>query len=146
MSKPTIAFVPGAFHSPDTYKSVIHILEAHSYECVGVHLPSVGPSTACEDFSEDVAAIRASVEKLVEEEKEVVIVLHSYSGLPGSEALEGLGKKNRQADGKKGGVIRIVFIMAYLVPEGFQQVAKGDNTKFPEWVKVDEKVSRITAT
>ena len=141
MPKPTIVFVPGAWHTPEAYSSVIQVLESRSYNCIGVHLHSIGPSPTCEGFTEDVATIRASVEKLIDgEEKEVVVVLHSYSGLPGSQALQGLGLKERQGSGKKGGLIRIVYIMAYLVPEGFQQVAKGDHSKYPEFVKLDEKV------
>jgi len=92
------------------------------------------------DFTEDVHAIREAATKLVEEDREVVIVLHSYTGLPGGEALNGLGRKERQQEGKDGGVIRMVFIMAYAVPEGFQQLPRGETSNFPPWMRVNTEV------
>ena len=91
------------------------------------------------DFTEDVVAIRNCLTQLVvSEEKDVVLVVHSYSGMPGAEAPKGLGKKDRLEQGLKGGVLRLVFIMAYAMPEGFQPTAGG--AQMPEWMKVDIKV------
>lgn len=58
--------------------------------------------------------------------------------MPGAEAPKGLGKKERQELGLKGGVIRLVFIMAFAMPEGFQPTAGG--AQMPEWMKVDLEV------
>jgi hypothetical protein len=49
----------------------------------------------------------------------VVLVTHSYTGMPGAEAPVGLGKKEREATGKEVGVIRLVFVMAFAMLEGF---------------------------
>lgn len=49
-----------------------------------------------------------------------MVVMSSYAGLPGGTALEGLYKQSCSSNGLKGGVIRLVFISAFLVPEGFQ--------------------------
>jgi hypothetical protein len=68
-----------------------------------------------------------------------VLVTHSYTGVLGAEAPVGLGKKERKAAGKEGGVIRLVFIMAFAMPEGFQPTAGG--AQFPEWMKADMEVS-----
>ena len=90
-------------------------------------------------FDEDVKAIRDTLTKLVDtEEKDVILVVHSYTGMPGAEAPEGLGKKDRQAKGLKGGVVRLVFIMAFAMPEGFQPTASGQ--QMPEWMKLDMQV------
>ena len=140
MSKPTVVLVPGSWHTPKVYDGVIKALEPHGYPCIRLPLPSVGAVPANEDFTEDVAAIRDCVNKLVEKGEEVVVILHSYAGLPGGEALKGLGMKERAKEGKKGGVIRLIFIMAYVVPEGFQLALKGDTSKTPPWMKVDKKV------
>jgi hypothetical protein len=59
--------------------------------------------------------------------------------VPGAEAPVGLGKKERKAAGKEGGAIRLVFIMAFAMPEGFQPTAGG--AQFPEWIKADMEVS-----
>lgn len=58
--------------------------------------------------------------------------------MPGGEAPIGLGKKEREGKGLRGGVLRLVFIMAFAVPEGFTCTAPG--AKFPEWMKVDVEV------
>lgn len=91
------------------------------------------------NFDEDVRAICDCLTKLVvEEEKEVVLVMHSYAGMPGAEAPVGLGKKERQVAGFKGGLIRLVFVMAFAMPEDFQPTAGG--AQFPEWMKMDIEV------
>lgn len=84
---------------------------------MAVSLPSVGANPPTGDFSEDVAAIRNIVTQLVEQERDVVVVMHSCSGLPGGEALKGLGKKERL--GLKDKVCRLIFIMAWIVPAQF---------------------------
>lgn len=140
MSKPTIVGVPGAWHSPEVYTKVFDILNHHGYPTVGVSLPSVGAKVPHTSFDGDVKAIRDCLEKLViDEEKDVILVTHSYSGMPGVEAPVGLGKEQRKAEGKKGGVVRMVFIMSYAMPEGFQP--DNGNAKYPEWMQLDLEVS-----
>lgn len=139
MVKPTIVLVPGAWHKPDIYSGVIDSLSAHGYPTVGLPLPSAGAVPPSMDFTEDVNGIRDCLTKLVVSEgKEVVLVLHSYTGMPGAEAPKGLGQKEREKQGLKGGVVRLVFIMAYAMPEGFQPTAGG--AQMPEWMKVDFEV------
>lgn len=53
--------------------------------------------------------------------------------MPAVEAPVGLARSQRE--GQKGGVIRLVFIMSFAMPEGFQPTASG--AQFPEWMKVD---------
>jgi hypothetical protein len=69
---------------------------------------------------DDIAGIRSAVQKLVEEEeKDVVLVVHSISGMLGPSAIGGLGSKARSDVGLKGGVRKIVFLAAAVTPEGF---------------------------
>ena len=139
MTKPTFVFVPGAWHKPEIYSTVIKSLNEHGYPTVGLPLPSAGAMPPNMTFDEDVEAIRDTLTKLVDtEEKEVILVVHSYTGMPGAEAPEGLGKKDRQDKGLKGGVVRLVFIMAFAMPEGFQPTASGQ--QMPEWMKLDMQV------
>ena len=49
--------------------------------------------------------------------KEVVLVMHSYSGGPGAMAASGLSIAERHAAGQTGGIIRLVFIAAFLAGE-----------------------------
>lgn len=140
MAKPTIVCVPGEWHTPKCYDDVFAALETHDYPTVGLPLPSVGAPTALPSFDEDVKAIKECLRTLVEEEeKDVVVVVHSYSGMPGTEAPAGLGKKEREAKGLKGGVVRLVYIMALAPAEGFAPTAGG--AEYPGWMRLDAEVS-----
>lgn len=67
--------------------------------------------------------LRDCVSELVGQGKEVVLVSHSYTGMPAAEALFGLGKEDHERKGLLGGVVRMVLIMAFVRPEGFQPVS-----------------------
>ncbi|KIM93439.1 hypothetical protein OIDMADRAFT_149723 [Oidiodendron maius Zn] len=95
MSKPTIVMVPDAWHEPTIYSGVVQSLSNFAYPTVSLALPLVGAVPPHEDFSGDVAAIRDCLTKLVLDNKEVVLVVHSYSGIPGGEATKELGKRAR---------------------------------------------------
>ena len=140
MSKPTIVLVPGAWHKPTIYSGVVAFLSKHGYPTVSLDLPSVGAKPPHQDFSGDVAAIRDCLSGLVSNNKDVVLVVHSYTGLPGGEAPKGLGKKEREAKGLKGGVIRYVVINGFAMSAGFQPAVKGDYSQMPEWMRLDTEV------
>ena len=141
MAKPTVVCVPGAWHTPEIYDQVMNILDSHGYPTISLSLPSVGANPPKPDFADDVMAITTCLTSLVSEEKEVILVMHSYTGMPGTEAPIGLGKKERMTKGLKSGVIRIVYIMAYAMTEGFQPTAS--DAQFPGWMKPDLAVSRF---
>lgn len=65
---------------------------------------------------DDEAAIHSVVKKLIEEETDVVMVLHSAGGFLGSAAIEGLGRK----EGRKGGVVKLVFLCAGIAKVGHE--------------------------
>lgn len=141
MAKPTFVFVPGAWHSSDAYDKVIDGLESQGYSSVKVTLPSVGGAPATYDFKEDVEVINDAVTKLIDQGKEVVVIAHSYSGQPVGELPKNLSKKERELQGLPGGVIRLVFIMAFLVPEGFQAAPRDDISTMYWFMTVDLEVS-----
>ena len=112
MSRPTFVCVPGASHSPIIYDPVKSALSYYGYEVVPLGLPSVGGNPATYDFTEDVRTIRNYVAQLADTGRDVILVMHGYSGVPGGEALQALAKSDRERRGLRGGVIRLVFIMA----------------------------------
>lgn len=88
------------------------MLEKEGYKCIGVNLASVGAEPPLQDFSEDVEAVRNAISSEVEQEHDVAVVVHSYGGLPGCEAIKGFTKADQEAQGKKGGVVKLLFICA----------------------------------
>lgn len=136
-SKPTLVFVPGAFHTPNHFTPLAELLQASSYPSVTVSLPSIGAQAATGTLTDDIKAIRAVLEKLVEEEgKDVVLAAHSYGGVPACQTVSGLEKSKRANGGKKGGVVHVLFIAALLVEEGTALVdALGGG--LPPWAEAE---------
>jgi len=138
--KPTIVFLPCAWHTTAYYAPVRTALSTHGYSTAAIALPSLNPRTNIYDFFEDVKVIKDAVTNLVDEGKDVILVCHSYSGLPGPEALRGLGKSERQKNGEKGGVARLIFVMAIMLPEGKGTAPYGDVSVIPPHVIYDKEV------
>lgn len=122
MSLPHILLIPGFWEGPSVYDSVISSLQAHGYTAQAIPLSSTGhASPGNPSMKDDVAFIRAVIAPLVEEEgKEVLLVLHSAGGFLGSMAIEGLSRKEREATGKQGGVVKIVFLSGAIWKEGYK--------------------------
>lgn len=116
--KPTILFVPGAWHFPAGYDAVRELLKPLSYPTEAVALPSIGAEPPNKALSDDMAYTRAAIEKVVEAGKKVVLVTHSYGGVVGSCAVEDLGFAQRKSAGKEGGVINFVYMSAFALPKG----------------------------
>ncbi|TGO07296.1 hypothetical protein BTUL_0295g00060 [Botrytis tulipae] len=116
--KPTILFVPGAWHFPASFDAVRESLKPLSYPTEAVALPSIGAEPPNKDLSDDAAHTRAAIEKLVKAGKKVVLVTHSYGGVVGSCAVKDLGFAQRKSDGKEGGVINFVYLSAFALPKG----------------------------
>ena len=118
-SKPTIIFVPGAWHGPEPFSTVRASLESHGYTTIGISLPSVGAEPPVKSWDPDVDAIRSAIAKVADEEGgDVVLAVHSYGGVPSSEAAKGFAKTEREKAGLKGGIVRLVYICATLLDIG----------------------------
>ena len=140
MSKPIFVFVPGGGCTPDVYDYVISGLSKEGFASVKVSLPSVEVDPPIYDMTEDIKAVKKAITNVAEDGRDVVLVMHSYAGMPGAQAVEGLGKKDRADKGLTGGVVRMVFLSAFMFPEGFVADARGETKGFPPIMKVDLEV------
>ncbi|MCJ1309511.1 hypothetical protein MMC25_003171 [Agyrium rufum] len=122
MTKLTIVFVPGLWEGSSVFFSLATTLQQEGYEAVTAELVSSGTSSPGNpSLHDDVAAIRKVIAPLIEiEGKDVLLVLHSAGGFLGSNAIQGLTAKAREAEEKKGGVFKIVFLTAGVAPVGFK--------------------------
>ncbi|KAF2101227.1 alpha/beta-hydrolase [Rhizodiscina lignyota] len=124
-SKPTILFAHGAFHTPESFSNLASALEKKGYHCPNdFQLPSIdAPSSAAPGLLEDAQALRQYVLECIDGTgrfesqgpNDCVVVMHSYGGAVGSQALEGLGTKQRP--GKKA-IKKLVYINANIVEPG----------------------------
>lgn len=118
MANPTIVLIPGAWHQPSCYDIVRDDLVSRGYDVEYVSYPTVGAEPPTKGLADDAAATRAVLERLADEGKQIVLGVHSYGGLVGANAVEGLGYKQRAKEGKKGGVTMFVYISAFVNPKG----------------------------
>ncbi|MGA8112291.1 MAG: alpha/beta hydrolase [Actinocatenispora sp.] len=100
----TVVLVHGAWHSPWCWNKVIAELDQHGIPSVTVDLPSCRDDGApAGDMHADAAEIR----RVLDGYEDVVLVAHSYGGIPTTE-----GAANHPA------VRHIVYVAAYNADEG----------------------------
>ncbi|KAJ4361098.1 uncharacterized protein N0V89_001667, partial [Didymosphaeria variabile] len=126
--RPTIVLLQGAFQLPEVYHAFVKLIEAHGFPVTQAPYPSLNQADLdfiSKDLNDDAASAEACIRTLVEEEgKTVVVVMHSYGGLVGAEAVsEALTLKHRKARGLPGGVAHFFFLAAFVMDKG-QSVAK----------------------
>ena len=121
---PTLLLVQGSFQIPQVYESLVLGLEGCGYRTVHPRLPSCS-DTENPDFPkrtlvDDATAIRTELDRLIEHEgKDVVVIMHSYGGLVGSEAVtEEFSRVKRKEKGLPGGVIHLFYYAAFVLEEG----------------------------
>ena len=118
--KPIIVCVHGAWQDTSCFDIIRAQLSTYDYRSTAVPLPSTGASNPSQQTHlEDVIAIRNTLEQLIlVGEKDALLVLHSYGGMPGCGAIKGLEKSTRKSIGGRGGIIGCVFIAAILPLKG----------------------------
>jgi pimeloyl-ACP methyl ester carboxylesterase len=117
--QPIVVVVPGAWSSPAAYRKLVNAFEAKQFT---VHVPALptnnGARPPNSSYEADVAVVRELVESLVTSGNEVALVMHSYGGAVGTEALKGLARKDRQAQSLPGGVVHLMYLAAYFLAKG----------------------------
>ena len=115
---PTIVLVTGAFHVDSAVDILGGRLQEAGYNTRSLGLRTVGnPGLTPND---DAAFLEKELLiPLIEQQgKDVVLYLHSYAGFPGSVAIHGLSKQERSAQGKKGGIVGLIYQSAFIPKEG----------------------------
>jgi pimeloyl-ACP methyl ester carboxylesterase len=141
MSKPIFVLLHGAWHTPRCWDRLVRELAKAGYESVAPALPSSGSVPPNPDWCADVDVIRKTVLDLIDKERDVVVVMHSFSGMTGGTALDGLDKESRISKDLKGGVSRLIYVVAFIVPEGFQHSSRGTRENMVPEMKTDLEVS-----
>ena len=133
--KPLIALAPAAWHSPIHYSAYLHQLQLAGYTTTSLRLPSCNSThPASQSIAVDTDFIQQRLlMPAIDRGREVVLIMHSYSGGPGAAAAKGLSLQERRASGKNGGVIGLIFIAAFVAKEG-QTLLDGSAGKFAPWV------------
>ncbi|KAI4240309.1 MAG: hypothetical protein LQ352_007667, partial [Teloschistes flavicans] len=147
--KPTIILIPGGWQSPTIFSFILPALERFGYSVIPITLPSTTTVPAVRSFAPDVDAVRNAVDSCLAVGKDVVMIMHSYGGLVGCEALKELDHEDEGAGLKEGGegemaaavdkgtprkgrVLRLGFIAGLVFPVGRSTLSP----KFPPDAKI----------
>lgn len=94
---PTLVFIPGAWHKPTCYDKIAEVLEKkHQLKCVLVTLPSTTGNPEA-SFKNDLDAARDAISKEIAQERNVVLVAHSYGGIVANSSIKGFAQTRGDA-------------------------------------------------
>ena len=118
-SHQSFLIVPGAWHQPEMYEKLVTLLQEAGYSALVGSLPSCDAQDPQDvTCSKDAEAVREHLIRSMETDgKDVVVVCHSYGGIPGAGAAHGLSKIARAKGEKKGSVIGLIYVSGFVVPE-----------------------------
>lgn len=97
---------------------------------------SSGPSPPSDSFDRDVKLLHKTVRGELLDGRDVLLVCHSYGGIPGCEALADLPEKPVDSTPRLGKVLGIVFVSAFVAEAG-QSLVTSKMGGRAEWVKID---------
>ncbi|MCJ1385971.1 hypothetical protein MMC17_009096 [Xylographa soralifera] len=117
--KPAIVLVHGAWHVPKHYDDFIQQLQHAGFEVFCPQLPTCDEARYLDaDMFADAQVVRSQVIALVEQSREVIMLLHSYGGAVGTEAVNGLSKGERTTNNLHGGVTNLIYMCGFMLQIG----------------------------
>ncbi|KAH8662325.1 hypothetical protein BX600DRAFT_437723 [Xylariales sp. PMI_506] len=146
--KPLILLVTGAWHLPPLYEILKQELGALGYDFVCPKLATMGADSQGLDWRADVELLRRVAEPLFEGEgggsagREVVLLAHSYGGIPACAATEGFTVRERSAAGKKGGFRSIIYMAAFALPQRGMDLLQAFGGTWAPWMNAAEPYTK----
>jgi alpha-beta hydrolase superfamily lysophospholipase len=140
--KPVIAIVQGAWHRASHYKAFADSLTSKGFTVVQPDNVTAGNPEEIKGKThlDDVEAIRKALQPSLDEGKRIVLICHSYGGIPGSAAVDGYQIHEREKKGLSGGILHVIFVTAFAFPvKGLSLLAAIGGTHAP---MVDRTVRR----
>ncbi|KAF5632719.1 hypothetical protein F52700_6256 [Fusarium sp. NRRL 52700] len=132
--KPVIAIVQGAWHRASHYQNLVQSLADKGFTVLQPDNVTAGNDESIKGKThlDDVEAIRKSLQPALDQGKRIVLVCHSYGGIPGSAAVEGYQVHEREAAGLSGGISHVVYIAAFALPvKGLSLLSAAGGTHGP---------------
>ncbi|KAM0331399.1 hypothetical protein ACHAQA_003072 [Verticillium albo-atrum] len=117
--KPSILLVHGAWHQPSHYDLLTTALRESGYNVITPANVTAGSAEEVKGKThlDDLEVIRASIKPILDAGEEIVVLSHSYGGIPGSAVVEGNAIEDRAAQGLKGGIKAAIYVAAFAVPQ-----------------------------
>ncbi|KAF4963263.1 hypothetical protein FSARC_8701 [Fusarium sarcochroum] len=132
----TILFIPGAWHSAQCFADVANRLQKSGFNTDLVELPSVGAKGHHDDFSSDVAMIRDHASKAISVGQKIVLVAHSYGGVPTTEAIRDFSSH----------VVHFVLVCSFLLQKDASVLSTVGGEPLPWWGVSPDKLQMNAKT
>jgi len=88
--KPTLIFIPGAWHTAAVWDKVTQLLKAQGHNCIALNLPSCSSDPSA-TFKDDIQAVHAAIiSETTVKNHNVVLVAWSYGGHVANSAIKDL--------------------------------------------------------
>ncbi|KAH8779776.1 Alpha/Beta hydrolase protein [Diaporthe sp. PMI_573] len=130
---PVFVLAHGAWHPAQLYDPLKDALAKLGYTLAVPALPTTGPDAKDITWEADVEALLQTAEPLFSQGKKVVLIGHSYGGIPACIATRENGVAERRARGLNGGFIHIGFLCAFTMPSrGISQMELMQH-QLPPW-------------
>ncbi|KAI1747722.1 Alpha/Beta hydrolase protein [Xylaria castorea] len=141
---PTILLVPGAFGKPDCFDSLLPYLDEAGFATHPGAYPSCNPvNPHIATCKNDIASLRNSVIlPLLEQQKDVIILAHSYGGVVAGGAAKNLDRTTREAQGQVSGIVGLIYVAGNITLEGesLQQAVGG---VYPPFIKENKPADGV---
>ena len=116
MTSTVFVIIPGAFHVPYHFELVGSRLIERGHTVDILHLPSVSDSPLANVFDADVETIKSAIARHTAAGQDVVLLAHSYGGIPLTEAA--FLTSEQQTNASHGAVIQLIYLCAFMLLEG----------------------------
>ncbi|KAF2119253.1 prolyl aminopeptidase-like protein [Lophiotrema nucula] len=135
---PTVLFFAGAFSEPSCFDDLAASLQKTGYPTKYSYALSLNPEdpSSASTTKDAQNARKRYLLPLLDEGRDVVVLVHSYGGVIGGQAARGLSKASRKAEGKAGGVIGLLYMVGNIVVDG-GTLLEAVGGAYPPFIKQD---------
>ncbi|KIL95744.1 hypothetical protein FAVG1_00482 [Fusarium avenaceum] len=132
-SYPVLVLVHGAWHHPSHYKLLVEACRNEGFQdIVAPRNPTSGSieQVVGKTYLDDVQVIQEAITPFLDAGRELVLVAHSYGGVPAASSLQGNTVQERAEKGLKGGIRGLASIAAFLLPQKGLPIFQPDGTQY----------------
>ncbi|CAJ0540839.1 Ff.00g077510.m01.CDS01 [Fusarium sp. VM40] len=148
-SYPVLVLVHGAWHHPSHYKLLVEACRNEGFQ--DIVTPRNLTSGSIEQVIgkthlDDVQVIQEAIAPFLDAGRELVLVAHSYGGVPAASSLKGNTVQERAEKGLRGGIRGLVAIAAFLLSQKGLSVFQPDGTQYGPIFDVQDGYVGTTST
>ncbi|KAK6825425.1 hypothetical protein PG987_012919 [Apiospora arundinis] len=139
-SSPVLVLVPGAFGTPDGFGQLLPYLTEAGISTQPGGYPSANPADPTQaTCAKDIAHLSDNVllPILDQQQKDIVLLVHSYGGVVGGGASKGLDKQTRAAQGHKTSILGLIYVAGNITLDG-ESLMQAVGGAYPPFIKLNK--------